>query len=780
MSDSLQKKDPGSNGSIDKYRHAPNRGNAFNTKRSGLEPRKIIAILLKYKWVVLLFLICGAAAAWFYANSVTPLYRSSGTLMISTGAHSADDQVSQIISQLTGYGTNSTVKNELQILQSRKFSRHVADRFIEQVEEDAQHYPILWQETETGELQRASVNTVANRIRNNLNFYQVAEETDAIEVAYKSPSPREAAKIVNLVMQTYVDRSTQINRQAASATANYLKQEKEKYKERLEAAEAELRRYMNATGNVQINQQASALVSSRANVGLELQRVNLALRAVEENIAQYNERLERMRPGLTEQFTEAPGARIENLQEMLASYELERSMIIAKNPGVYERDPVPARLIYLDDQIARTKEMIGELSNSLFTSNNKFTGMNSEDRAKLVSSIQLQLAELKMQRNQLQSKQEALRSYQNEVDAEFGSLPEGMITLAKLKRNVRMNEELYMSVAQQYAEIAVLEQSQSGFGRIIDPAIITNAPVSPDKKLFILLGLMLGGFLAVGFIGFREFRDNSVNTVEQLKTDLLPPLTIIPEIDKTSQDKKKSFKTGEGKIPQEVVMLLNNTSIPSEAIRRLKNNIIFQSGERPPKSIAITSPEKGDGKSTITANLAIAMAEEGYWTLVIDADFRRPKLYKYFGLPQEFGLFNFLNNEIPFENVLKDTDMERLKFISAGTGIEIPEIINNSAKLKRLLEKMEEVFDVIIIDTPPYGVVSDSATLLKYAEKAVVVAKYRKTNKGMLLKTMDELKEIGANVTSIVLNVFDHKKETGNYYGNGYYQTLYSNYEEYL
>lgn len=92
---------------------------------------------------------------------------------------------------------------------------------------------------------------------------------------------------------------------------------------------------------------------------------------------------------------------------------------------------------------------------------------------------------------------------------------------------------------------------------------------------------------------------------------------------------------------------------------------------------------------------------------------------------------------------------------------------------------MEDVFDVIIIDTPPYGVVSDSAALLKYAEKSVVVAKYRKTNKGMLLKTMDELKEIGANVTNIVLNVFDHQKETANYYGNGYYKTLYSNYEEY-
>src|SRR5699024_2400969 len=197
------------------------------------------------------------------------------------------------------------------------------------------------------------------------------------------------------------------------------------------------------------------------------------------------------------------------------------------------------------------------------------------------------------------------------------------------------NEELYLSVSRKYGEIAVLQQSQSGFGRIVDSGITPKNPVSPNKKIFVLIGLMLGGMLAVGFIAFKEFRDNSVNTVEQLKSDLLPPLTVVPKIEAIPGGNEKSFKTGEGKMPQEVVMMVNRTSITSEAIRRLKNNIIFQNGDEPPKSIAITSPEKGDGKSTITSNLAIAMAEEGYWTLAIGADFRKPKLYKYFGQPQE-------------------------------------------------------------------------------------------------------------------------------------------------
>src|SRR5699024_10065682 len=228
------------------------------------------------------------------------------------------------------------------------------------------------------------------------------------------------------------------------------------------------------------------------------------------------------------------------MQALLADYEEERALILVKNPGVREREATPPRLTYLDEQIERIKGNIHTLSNELFSSNSQFTGINSGDRAELVSSIQGQLVELEMRQNQLQSRQKALTSYKNEVDADFNSLPGGMVQLAKLKRDVRINEELYLAVARQYANIAVLEQSQHGFGRIIDPAILNNSPVSPNKMLFMILGFMLGGVLACGFIAFREFKDNSINNVEELRTALLPPLTVIPEIETVTKKNKKS------------------------------------------------------------------------------------------------------------------------------------------------------------------------------------------------------------------------------------------------
>lgn len=786
MSESLQKNEYGSiqngqNGSEFIPNYVFNRG---ETERNGLDPQKIITILLRYKWIILLFLIAGVTGAWFYADSLPPTYESKGTLLISSGDVSTDEGLSQIIAQTTGYGTSSTLENELQILQSRRFSHQVARKIIEENPGNISRYPVLWIfDEETGEIAKADEATVASRIRKRLSFYQPEEKSDVIEISFKSESPAEASKVVNEAMKIYVENSTQQNRQAAASTADFLQNEKEKIKQKLEASEQKLRRYMDATGIVRIDEQASGMVNQRATVEAELQRVNLDLETTQKTIANYEDQLEKVRPGLTEQLSQAIGPRIRNLQEELAGYENERMQIIAKNPNVLERPQLPARLKFVDDQINRLKSEIKELSGRLFTQDDQFVGMSGEEQATIVSNIQSRLIELRIQQNQLQARREALLEEKENMDSDFNSLPEGMIELAKLQRDVRINEELYLNVSRQFADMSVWEQSQFGFGRIIDSGEQPEIPVSPNKKILLFLGIMLGGLFSAGFIVTKEFMDNSVKSVVQLRTHL-PALmfTAIPTFDKTAEKDRKSFRVGKGKVPDEMVMIQDPSSIASESIRRLKNNIIYQYGIAPPKTIAITSPEKGDGKSTVVANLGVAFAEEGYKTLIVGADFRRPRLQKYFGLTSQDGLFDYLNGDLSFQELLmlvQNTDLSGLKIITAGNreGQQRPELVGNSKPFKQFLKKMAEVFDVILLDTPPFGIISDSTALLKDAEATLVVVRHRKTNSSMLLRTVEELGRIQANVTGIVLNDFDHKKEP---YGAGYYETMYDNYEAYV
>lgn len=750
-----------------------------NQAEGGLDPRKIITLLLRYKWLVLLFIVMGGTAAWFYADTITPTYESSGTLMISAGA-SGDDELSQIIAQTTGTGTSSTLANELQVIKSREFSRQIAQSLIEQNPGYIDEFPVLWSVDEEENVSRAGESAVASRIRSGLSVVQPERDSDILEMSFESSSPKEAAHVVNEALELYVERSTLQNRQAAESTADFLETEKEEIKQELEQSERRLKEFMDESGIVRVDEQASGLVTQQTNVETELQQVELELESINKAIENHEQQMEQIKPGLSEQFSEALGPRIRNSQEQLAEYESERTLILTKNPGVRDREETPSRLKYLDEQIDRIKGEIKEMSDKLFTEDDEYMGMDSEERAQMVATIQTRLTELQIEKNQNESRAQTLRQRKEEVNRNFDNLPDGMMQLAKLQRDVKINEEMYVNISSQHADMAVLKQSQFGFGRIVDTGVVPSSPVSPNKKILLILGIMIGGVLAAGLITIREFFDNSINSVDEIKMTRLPMLSAVPVLDKVSKKNQKTFKNGKGAIPDELVLLRDHSHVASESIRRLKNNIVYQYGDNPPKTMAVTSAEKGDGKSTIVSNLGLAFAEEGYKTLVIDTDFRRPKLHTYFGLDNLIGLTDYLSGNMPIQKLIRDTDLGYLKVITAGSKTDRPENIVSSKEFKQFLKKMEDIFDLIILDTPPFGIISDSTTLLKNAEVTLLVTKYRSTNRGVFLKTIEELERIKANVGGIVLNGFDYKKEPGVYYGSGYYKSMYEDYEMYV
>jgi len=780
MSDLIQGNGDGKNNKMSRFEYVPTYAIAEeeNKTEKAFDPKRLIALLMRHKWMVMLFVIIGGASAWYYAGTVTPIYQSNGTMIISAGA-SGDDELSRIISQTTGIGTSSTLANELQVLQSRGFANEIALRLMEQEEDDISEFPILWSVDEEEVVTRASEGAITSRVRQNLTTVRPERDSEIIRVSFQSSSPGEAAHVANLAMEVYVERSTSQNRRAAESTAQFLENERERIESRLEVSEQRLKNYMDNTGIVRVDEQASGMVNQQISVEMELQQLNIELQSINEAIANHEQQIDRIKPGLTEQFSEAVGPRIRNSQEQLARYEGERTLILTRNPGVRDREQTPPRLKYLDEEIERVKDEIRELSNQLFTEDDEYMGMDSQERAQMVAAIQTRLTDLRIEKNQNQSRRSALEERKTEIDRNFDALPEGMIELARLQRDVMINEELYVAVSRQYADMSVLKQSQYGFGRIIDTGLVPGTPVSPNKPLILIFGIMLGCIAASCLIIVREFTDNSINSMDQLRMLNLPLLTAIPVIDSVSKRKRKSFKNGEGTVPDGLVLYRDRSGLASESIRRLKTNLTYQYGEQPPKTIVVTSAEKGDGKSTIISNLGIAFAEDGYKTLLVDTDFRRPNLHNFFGTDRKNGLTDYLEGKIAVRELVKDTDYSKLKIISSGTGTNQPDSIVSSKDFKKFIEKMEEVFDVILFDTAPFGIISDSAALLKSAEACILVSKYRKTNRAVFLKTLEELKRINANVSGIVLNRFDYKKDAGSNYGSGYYKAMYSSYQAY-
>lgn len=747
----------------------------------GLDPKTIVFTIFRYKWLILLFLIAGGTGAWFYADTLTPVYESRGTILVSSPDKQGDNELSRIINQTTG-GADATLANEMQVMQSRSFARQIARNLSEDDEIDISDFPSFWRENEDGSVDKKELDAVANSIRSGLSLQLVNRDSDVIEVSFTSSSPVETATMVNSAMNVYVEESTIQNRQDAESTTKFLEKERTRIKQNLEDSEQELENFMDRTGIVRVDNQASSAVNRREQIQAELEEVQLELESTEQAITNQEEELERIRPGLVNDFSDAVAPRIQSRQELLDEYERERYLILQNYPNVRQREETPPQLKRLDEQIENLKNEISELSEEIFSEEDEYMGMESAERTRMVTEIQGRLVELRLQKSQYESRINVLEERKNEAEESFRELPEEMIQLAQLQRDMEMQEQLYLDVSRRYADMSTWKETQYGNGRIIDLATIPGSPISPNKILILVMGIVLFGMIAGVIIVVREFFDNTISSIGTIKADEIPMLAAIPPFKKISPKNGHgidTYKVGNGKVPNEMVLFRDRSNVFSESIRRLKNNIVFQNSDNVPKTIAVTSSEKGEGKTSIACNLAIAFADEEYKTLIIDTDFRRPRIHTLFGLSNEKGISNLIRGQIHASEIIQNSDNNYLKVITCGSKTDRPESLVNDKKFVAFLKKMESIFDVIILDTPPFGIISDSTSLLRNADATVMVAKYRKTNKQIYTHTLEELRRINANVCGMVLNGFEPDKDPAAQYGSGYYKSMYSGYESY-
>lgn len=202
----------------------------------------------------------------------------------------------------------------------------------------------------------------------------------------------------------------------------------------------------------------------------------------------------------------------------------------------------------------------------------------------------------------------------------------------------------------------------------------------------------------------------------------------------------------------------------SEAFRMLRTNILFSNIDKPVKTIVITSSLPEEGKTTITSNLALTFANNGSNVLLLDADLRRPKIHKLFGLPNNEGLSNLIVKKIDYTEYLQKCFIENLSIITAGPLPPNPAEMINSNSFRALLETLKNEFDILLIDSPPIIPVTDAAILSSLSDATIVVACAQKVETKMLKVSLELLKNVSANILGIVLN-----KVPFNYSYNHYY-----------
>lgn len=290
-------------------------------------------------------------------------------------------------------------------------------------------------------------------------------------------------------------------------------------------------------------------------------------------------------------------------------------------------------------------------------------------------------------------------------------------------------------------------------------AVKPEAPANNTMNRDILLALAVSVILVVGFAFLRFYLDDTVK-----HSDDVEKLVGLPVAGSIMRNGAKSKKRQES----ELIVSRSPKAIVSENIKSLRTNLQFTAVDKDVKTILVTSTNAGEGKSFISANLAISFAQADKRVLLVDCDLRKGRLHRIFGVPNTSGLSNLLASNLRgFKAFVRQTGIKNLELITCGTYPPNPSELLASKKNKRLIKMLSSHCDVVIFDGAPIGGLADSVILSSYMDETLIVVKDASTSKNDLAAAKDALDKVGANLAGVVLNMVNRKSTK--YYNNYYY-----------
>lgn len=295
-----------------------------------------------------------------------------------------------------------------------------------------------------------------------------------------------------------------------------------------------------------------------------------------------------------------------------------------------------------------------------------------------------------------------------------------------------------------------------------DSARLPTSPSSPNTELAFAVGATAGLGLGILYALFRHYMDRRLRNPEDVEKETgVAVIGSIPVEKTLSPDSALIFDPATGNSSTRVFAL-------AEALRSLRTNLRFTDIDQPPRAIVTTSPVPGDGKSTISANLALTMAASGQRTVLIDGDLRRPMQSTLFRLPSGAGLTDVLSGSVSLGNALHPIGQDgNLLVLSAGSLPPNPSEVLGSNRMKELIDMIrKEAF--VIIDAPPVIPVTDAAALSTLTDGAIVITSAGSTTFEMLGKAIDNLQKVHGRALGVVLNRVPQKGLGATYYGYQY------------
>lgn len=756
-----------------------NQGREMSTEENEI---LISKLFMRYAifWPILLFLIIvSCLTAFFYIRYATPKFQATATLVINDEKKGADD--SKLIESLNIIDTKKIIENETEILQSRtlidkvvKILQLYAPVFIKGDIRDMSAYtfsPVKieaaspesliespniylrynnqtgdiylngekagqidqWIDTKYGKL-KFTRNNESSQFENNKEiFFRLLKIRDVtksiladldikalnklssiINISYKDEVPQRAEQIVNTLISSYNKSAIDEKNILAENTLNFVEKRLNSVSKDIDSIEKMVQSYKTGSGSIDISSQGQYYLKNVSENDQELGRINMQLGVLDqlENNFQKN-----TSGGLMPATVGIADQNISKLMTDLSDKELEYERL---RKTVAENNPM---LISLKDQINKLRPSISE--------------------------------NIKNQKQNLEASRGKLYATNNKYNAILGSIPLKERQILELSRDQNVKNGIYSFLLQKREETKLSYASNISDTRIINSALASKRPVSPNKLMIYLFAVVAATVIYILIVNFKEGLNKKIQYRKEIEKFTEVP--VIGEITEKNNGQPLLIEPGK-------------RTFIAEEFRKLNISLTFLGLGKDKKRILVTSSIPGEGKSFIAANLAIINSLSGKKVLLIDLDLHKPSIASLFELDKNLkGMSDYLigKNSLK-EIIIKNEKYKNLYIVPSGSIFQNASELILNERLPESLTYFNDNYDLIIIDTAPAEMITDSYVASRYCDFTIYAVRHNYTPK-ILIKRLDKNQSVNPHKNlSIVFNSIKKKGLFNNEYGYGY------------
>jgi len=554
-------------------------------------------------------------------------------------------------------------------------------------------------------------------------------------VGFIDRDPEKATQIVNTLVSLYQDDANKRLQETKSGAAELLSKEAlPAIRGQVADADKALQKFLEDGQFIDPEEQYKALLESRRTITTRITQIRL-------KAIQVRSELDTLQgyaaDGITGIFN--PAFHSTKALELLWT-QLETSEADLARTRKELKDDHPA-VIEHKDQVRRVEE-------------------------KIRSAIQGTLKSLGLDIIAVEREERAAFEEQRRVEQEMATSAKRAQQFKRLDADLTAAREVYNSYLKKHGETSATSGTRLASVRVVDHATVPLTPYKPNVPMNLSIGAILGLVMGVAGVLVSEHLDDRVRSPKEIEVFIkLPVLAVIPKLEKSS-DEDKPFMLGD-----------QSSLVEFEAFRVLRAELTTRlEGVQGPKMIAVVSALHSEGKSTVTVNLAKALAMEGRKVLIFDADMRRPSMQPSYGAPEAPGLERLLAGEVTVEQALAPSKLPGVDLLGMKKGTNHAGEIVSSARFEEVFSEVRKRYDYVIVDSTPVNQVAESALIARRADTIVMVVREKQTSRGAALAAARRLLGMGGRVAGAVLNCAHPGRGEYGYGYYGYYGYAYRSY----